>query len=126
MNNSCMKGKSRVIDSPDNTEIYANMIVGTSFDGSAIIVSLGTTRITPGRFGEPITAPPDVYVTGRIALSLKAALELSKSIQQLLEAASNMNTSSMIKTSATVALNGRQAEAGKAAAMEPVTSKKLS
>jgi hypothetical protein len=126
MTNSITNGNSKVIDSPSSVEIYANIIVGTSFDGSAIIVSLGTTRFIPDQLGQPITTPPDVYVTGRIALSLKAALELSKAIQELVQAASNKNASSMIKPMATVSLNSRPGEAAREHVPDQVIRKILS
>jgi hypothetical protein len=70
--------KPRVLDNPDIGEIYANRVIGASFDGGAISILVGCARVIPERVDTTPTQgePPSVYVTGRLALSPAAAVEL--------------------------------------------------
>jgi hypothetical protein len=83
--------KPRVVDNPDVSEVYVNKTIGCSFDGGAISVLLGCSRVVPERLdtmpGQD--QPPPVYVTGRLALSPAAAVELINSLNGILAAISN-------------------------------------
>jgi hypothetical protein len=78
--------KPRIIDSPEVREIYVNKTIGSSFDGATISLLLGCTRIVPDRLDLPPqqAQPPSVYVTGRIALSPAAAVELANALNGIL------------------------------------------
>ena len=84
-----MEDKSRqiiVIDNPSVAEAYANKLIAASFDGSAVVITLGTARIMPGTSAE---APkqggqPQVHVTARIALSPAGAVELTNALGNML------------------------------------------
>ncbi len=80
----------RVIDDPTIRETYANKLISAQFDGGAIVVTMGTTRITPNRVDErPDIAgiKPAVHVSTRVACSPNAALELINALNGLLGAA---------------------------------------
>jgi hypothetical protein len=83
--------KPRVVDNPDVNEIYVNKTIGCSFDGGAISVLLGCSRVVPERLDTmpEQDQPPPVYVTGRLALSPAAAVELINSLNGILAAISN-------------------------------------
>ena len=38
--------KISIIDNPSISELYANKLIATSFDGGAVTITLGTTRIS--------------------------------------------------------------------------------
>jgi hypothetical protein len=82
--------KPRIIDSADAHEIYVNKVVGSSFDGANISVTLGCTRVVPERLDSPPPQGhvPAVYVTGRITLSPSAAAELVNGLNGMLAAIS--------------------------------------
>jgi hypothetical protein len=73
------------------TEIYANKVVTTAFDGGALVVTLGVHRITPERIenvSNPANLPsPSVHISARIALSPGAAIELINALNGTLKAA---------------------------------------
>jgi len=80
----------RVRDDPAVREVYANKLVSASFEGGPIVLTFGATRLVPERVNEqpqPGTVP-DVYVTGRLAISPPVAIELINSLQGLLAIAS--------------------------------------
>jgi hypothetical protein len=82
--------KPRIHDDPTISEAYANKVISVTFDGGALVVTLGATRMTPERLGE---APrqgnlPEIWVTGRLAVSPSAAMELVNNIQGVLAMAS--------------------------------------
>jgi hypothetical protein len=83
--------KPRVADNPDVSEVYVNKTIGCSFDGGAISVLLGCSRVVPERLDTmpEQDQPPPVYVTGRLALSPAAAVELINSLNGILAAISN-------------------------------------
>jgi hypothetical protein len=81
--------KPRVVDNPDVGEIYVNKTIGASFDGGAISVLLGCSRIVPGRLDAKLEENlPAVHVTGRLALSPAAAVELINTLNGILAAIS--------------------------------------
>jgi hypothetical protein len=77
--------KPRIIDNPDVREFYVSKIIGSSFDGAVISLLLGCTRVIPDRLDTPPqNQSPAVYVTGRVALSPAAAVELANSLNGIL------------------------------------------
>lgn len=56
--------RPRIIDNPGVAEIYVNRIIGSSFDGATIGVTLGCAPVVPERF-EATPSDPVVYVAGR-------------------------------------------------------------
>ncbi len=78
----------RIVDNPEISEIYADTLIGTTFAGGAVCLSLGTTKIMPDRMNEAPKDgnPPSVYVTNRIALSPKAAAEVINALNNILGA----------------------------------------
>jgi hypothetical protein len=78
----------RIKDDPTVTEVYANKIVSLTFDGHAVMITFGCGRIVP----EPPEEEPSknegtaVCVNCRIALSPPAAMELIKSISNMVVA----------------------------------------
>jgi hypothetical protein len=83
--------KPRVVDNPDVSEVYVNKTIGCSFDGGAISVLVGCSRVVPECLDTMPAQdhPPPVYVTGRLALSPAAAVELINSLNGILAAISN-------------------------------------
>ena len=78
--------KPRIIDSLDVREIYINKTIGVSYDGGTVGLTLGCTRVLPERLDTMPRQdqPPAVYVTGRIALSPSAAVELANALNGIL------------------------------------------
>ena len=84
--------KLKVIDNPSIGETYANKLVAASFDGGAVVITLGTTRFVPEQDGEATKerALPPVHVTARLALSPGGALELANALSTMLKTLSDM------------------------------------
>jgi hypothetical protein len=83
--------KPRVIDNPAIGELYANKLVSASFDGGAVVLTLGVQRMVPDRIEDVpdpnhLPGPPTVSVVSRIALSPALAVELVNGISGLLNA----------------------------------------
>ena len=78
--------KPQIVDNPDIREIYVNKTIGVSFDGGTVGLTLGCTRLLPERLDTPPRQdqPPAVYVTGRLALSPSAAVELANALNGIL------------------------------------------
>src|SRR5438046_9304689 len=68
--------------------IYGNKLVSTSFDGGAVVVTMGTARIFPERVDEMPQQgqQPVIHVTARLALSPSAAVELRNALDNILGA----------------------------------------
>jgi hypothetical protein len=73
-------------DDPGVTEIYANKIVSTTFDGHTIAITFGAGRIVPERTDEQPKDGLSICVNCRIALSPPAAIELINSINNMMAA----------------------------------------
>jgi hypothetical protein len=89
--------KPNIIDNPSVGELYANKLIGTSFDGGAVSITLGTTRFMPGespKKGKPAT----VYVTARLALSPGGAVELANALGAMLKTLKEMQEKAAGKT----------------------------
>ena len=84
--------KVEVIDNPAVKESYANKVIATSFDGGAVVVTLGTTRFVPESVGErpKESAVPPVHVTVRLAISPAGAVELINTLNATLKTLSQM------------------------------------
>ena len=82
--------KPRIRDNPAILEIYSNKLISTSFDGGALVITMGATRFLPERIDEPPKQGqhPEVYVTSRLALSPSAAVELVNNLNNMLSALS--------------------------------------
>jgi len=79
--------KPRIIDNPAAPEIYVNKVVGGSFDGTTIGITLGSTRVLPDHL-DASPGPPAVHLAGRLCLTPAAAGELAKAISGILSAIS--------------------------------------
>jgi hypothetical protein len=81
-----------IIDNPAISELYANKLIGTSFDGGAVSITLGATRFVPQKGGESPKKdqPASVHVTARLALSPGGAVELANALGAMLKTLSQM------------------------------------
>ena len=84
--------KVKVIDNPSVGELYANKLVAASFDGGAVVITLGATRFLPQ---QSTKAPkegslPPVHVTARLAISPAGAVELANALNAMLKTLSQM------------------------------------
>ena len=91
--------KPRVVDNPNVQETYVNKTIGASFDGSAISLILGCTRVVPEKLDTlpRQDQPPSVYVTGRIVLSPAAGAELANALNGILTEISRSQKASLSK-----------------------------
>jgi hypothetical protein len=80
--------KLRIEDDPYVLEVYGNKLVSTSFDGGAVVITIGAARILPERIDEVPQQgrQPIVHVTARLALSPSAAVELRNALNDILSA----------------------------------------
>ena len=84
--------KLEVIDNPSVAELYANKLVGASFDGGAVLITLGATRrFMPekGAKAKEGSLPP-VHVTARLAISPAGTVELANALNAMLKTLSEM------------------------------------
>jgi len=83
--------KLKIIDNPSVAESYANKLIAASFDGGAVVVTLGTMRFVPQQSTETLKdGPPPVHVTARLAISPAGAVELAKALNSMLKTLSEM------------------------------------
>ena len=84
--------KLKIIDNPSVAESYANKLIAASFDGGAVVITLGTMRFVPQQNGETPKEnnPPPVHVTARLAISPAGAVELAKALNSMLKTLSEM------------------------------------
>ena len=80
--------KPTIVDDPSAIEIYVNKIVGSSFDGATVGVTLGCVRVVPERLDISPSRPAAVYVAGRLSLKPSAAAELVNGLSGILTAIS--------------------------------------
>ena len=78
----------RIEDDPHVLEVYGNKLVNLSYDGGAVVVTIGSTRFLPDRMddAQQQTQQPVVHVTARLALSPSAAVELVNALTNILGA----------------------------------------
>jgi hypothetical protein len=81
--------KPRVIDLPDIREIYSDKMVGASFGGGSIILTLGCNRFALQQTDQPTNNEGTIVVNNRIALSPQLAVDLVNALTQLINAANN-------------------------------------
>jgi hypothetical protein len=79
--------KLKIIDNPCVAESYANKLVAASFDGGAVVITLGATRFVPeeGAKTPKKGSLPPVYVTARLAISPAGAVELANALNAMLK-----------------------------------------
>lgn len=84
--------KLKIIDNPSVAESYANKLIATSFDGGAVVITLGATRFVPEHntnTSKEGTLPP-VHVTARLAISPAGAVELANALNAMLKTLSQI------------------------------------
>jgi hypothetical protein len=76
-----------IIDNPWVAECYANKLVAASFDGGAVVITLGATRSVPEYLDRTPKegSPPSLHVTARLAISPAGALELASALNAMLK-----------------------------------------
>ena len=81
------KPQMTVVDDPSVKETYANKVIGTSFDGGALSITLGVGRFVPKMTDETAKQGtlPAVHVTARLSLSPAAAVELASALKMMLD-----------------------------------------
>jgi hypothetical protein len=93
MNTGNANQKMRVVEDSSVGEVYANKLIATLFDGSALNLTFGVTRAVPERIENvpnPSNAPsPTIYVTSRITLSPAAAMEVVNALNGILQLLQN-------------------------------------
>jgi hypothetical protein len=79
--------KPKIIDNPSIGECYANKLVAATFDGGAVVVTLGTARFVPeqGAKSSKDGDLPPIHVTARLALSPAGAVELAGALNAMLQ-----------------------------------------
>ena len=84
--------KIKVVDNPWISECYANKLVAASFDGGAVVITLGATRYVPesGAKAPKEGSLPPVHVTARLALSPAGAVELANALNAMLKTLSEI------------------------------------
>ena len=80
--------KPRIQDDARVLEVYGNKVVSTSFDGGAVVITIGTARFLPERIDDALQQgqQPVIHVTARLALSPPAAVELGNALNNILRA----------------------------------------
>jgi hypothetical protein len=84
--------KFKIIDNAAVTETYANKLIAASFDGGAVVLTLGSTRFVPESGAETPKegVMPPVYVTQRLALSPGGAMEVANALNNMLKTMGEM------------------------------------
>lgn len=80
------KQKLRIIDDPSVKEVYGDTFISSGFDGGAMVITVGVTRFVPRRISETPKdgEHPDIHVTGRLAISPQAAVDLANGLNKML------------------------------------------
>src|SRR5262245_62678409 len=78
----------RIEDDPHVLEVYGNRLINVSYDGGAVVVTIGAARFVPERLEETSQQSEQaiVHVTARLALSPSAAVELMNALNGVLGA----------------------------------------
>ena len=84
--------KFKIVDNAAIIETYANKLIAASFDGGAVVLTLGSTRFVPESGAETPKegVMPPVYVTQRLALSPGGAMEVANALNNMLKTMSEM------------------------------------
>lgn len=79
--------KLKIIENPFVGETYANKLVAASFDGGAVVLTLGVMRFLPEGNGDTLDKSNilPVHVTSRLALSPAGAVELANALTNMLK-----------------------------------------
>lgn len=101
--------KFKIIDNPFVAETYANKLIAASFDGGAVVITLGAMRFEHGAGTLEESSPLPVHVTSRLALSPSGAIELANALNKML------NTVSQIQQKAATATSAEASQANSAA-----------
>jgi hypothetical protein len=84
--------KLKIVDNASIGEQYANKLVSASFDGAAVIITLGTSRFVAdqnAKSGTEATLQP-IHVTARLAISPAGAVELANALNAMLKTLNQM------------------------------------
>jgi hypothetical protein len=95
--------KFKIIDDPSVRESYANKLISASFDGGAVVLTLGTTRLMPE---DTTQSPkqgslPHVHVTTRLAISPGGAVELTNALTNMLKTLSEIQKRAVVERTTT-------------------------
>ena len=84
--------KFKIVDNAAIIETYANKLIAASFDGGAVVLTLGSTRFVPESGAETPKegVMPPVYVTQRLALSPGGAMEVANALNNMLKTITEM------------------------------------
>jgi hypothetical protein len=84
--------KFKIVDNAAVTETYANKLIAASFDGGAVVLTLGATRFVPESGAETPKegVMPPVFVTQRLALSPGGAMEVANALNNMLKTMGEM------------------------------------
>ncbi|HEY8264057.1 MAG TPA: hypothetical protein VIG26_06825 [Methyloceanibacter sp.] len=84
--------KFKIVDNTAIIETYANKLIAASFDGGAVVLTLGSTRFVPESGAETPKegVMPPVYVTQRLALSPGGAMEVANALNNMLKTMGEM------------------------------------
>jgi hypothetical protein len=83
--------KIKIVDDLTIREAYANKLISASFDGAAVMVTLGATRVVPENIPQSTEDNrPLVHVTTRFAISPAGAVELANALGAMLKTLSEM------------------------------------
>jgi len=80
----------RYVDRPELGEIFADSVIGTSYDGQTLRLEFAVTRLDDIKSGEPITGRR--YPACRVVLSPAGVLDLINRIQQIATALTQAGT----------------------------------
>jgi len=82
-----------VVDDAAVKEVYANKLIAATFDGGALSITMGATRVLPERIereAKDKQGKAQVHTTARLALSPIAAMELTRALTNMLGTLSKM------------------------------------
>jgi len=82
----------KIVDNAAIIETYANKLIAASFDGGAVVLTLGSTRFVPESGAETPKegVMPPVYVTQRLELSPGGAMEVANALNNMLKTMGEM------------------------------------
>jgi hypothetical protein len=91
--------KFKIVDNAAIVETYANKLIAASFDGGAVVLTLGSTRFVPESGAETPKegVMPPVYVTQRLALSPGGAMEVANALNNMLKTITEMQQQQQLK-----------------------------
>lgn len=72
-----------LVDDPSVRDVYINRLVGASFDGTALSLTLGVARLSPGLTNAG-KQQHQIQIVNRLALSPGAAAELANALAKIL------------------------------------------